>query len=126
MAGIFERRWLMAASVADNRGRRPCGGGEMPRYILLVDWTDQGVEAVEETVDRLEHGSELGEAFGCEIEHVWWTQGGHDMVSVINAPDEQAMVAYTLAIVRLGNLRTTTLRAWTADEMRQIVGRLPR
>jgi uncharacterized protein with GYD domain len=97
----------------------------MPRYVLLVDWTDQGVRAVEETVDRLEHGTEMAQAFGCEIEHVWWTQGGHDMVSVTNAPDEQAMVAYTLAIARLGNLRTTTLRAWTADEMRPIVGRLP-
>jgi uncharacterized protein with GYD domain len=47
------------------------------------------------------------------------------MVSVTNAPDEQAMVAYTLAVARLGNFRTTTLRAWTADEMRPIVGRLP-
>jgi uncharacterized protein with GYD domain len=59
----------------------------MPRYIFLVDWTDQGAQAVEGTVDRLEHGGEIAEAFGCEIEHVWWTQGGHDMVSVVNAPD---------------------------------------
>jgi uncharacterized protein with GYD domain len=44
---------------------------------------------------------------------------------MITAPDEQAMSAYTLAIVRLGNLRTTTVRAWSADEMREIVGRLP-
>jgi uncharacterized protein with GYD domain len=47
------------------------------------------------------------------------------MVSVINPPDEKAMVAYTLAVVRLGNLRTTTLRAWSGDEMREIFGRLP-
>jgi uncharacterized protein with GYD domain len=47
------------------------------------------------------------------------------MVSVIVAPDEQAMAAYTLAFTRLGNLRTTTLRAWNADEMREIVARLP-
>jgi uncharacterized protein with GYD domain len=98
----------------------------MPRYVLLVDWTDQGVQAVEQTVDRLEQGTELGETFGCKLEQVWWTQGGHDMLSVIDAPDEQAMVAYTLALVRLGNVRTTTLRAWTADEMREILSRLPR
>src|SRR5215211_634348 len=97
----------------------------MPTYVLLVDWTAQGAQAVEQTVHRLEQGSQLGESFGCELEHIWWTQGGHDMVSVINAPDEQAMVAYTLAFVRLGNLRTTTLRAWNADEMREIIGRLP-
>jgi uncharacterized protein with GYD domain len=47
------------------------------------------------------------------------------MVSVIQAPDEQAMVAYTLAVVRLGNLRTTTQRAWSTDEMSEIIGRLP-
>jgi uncharacterized protein with GYD domain len=97
----------------------------MPTYVLLVDWTAQGAQAVEQTVDRLEQGSRLAESFGCKLEHVWWTQGSHDMVSVISAPDEQAMVAYTLAVVRLGNLRTTTLRAWSTDEMREIVGRLP-
>lgn len=97
----------------------------MPRYVLLVDWTAQGVEAIADTVDRLERGSEMAESFGCRIEHAWWTQGSHDMVSVVEAPDEQTMVAYTLAVARLGNLRTTTLRAWNADEMREIIGRLP-
>ena len=47
------------------------------------------------------------------------------MVSVIQAPDEEAMVAYALAVARLGNLRTTTLRAWDGDEMREILSRLP-
>ena len=97
----------------------------MPRYILLVDWTQQGVQSVDRTVERLEQGAQLGEDFGCELEHAWWTQGNHDMVSVVSAPDEEAMVAYTLAVARLGNLRTTTLRAWTADEMREIFSRLP-
>jgi uncharacterized protein with GYD domain len=97
----------------------------MPTYVLLVDWTEQGVQAVEQTVDRLEAGEQTAETFGCKIEHVWWTQGGHDMVSIVNAPDEETMVAYTLAVVRLGNFRTTTLRAWTTDEIREIVGRLP-
>jgi uncharacterized protein with GYD domain len=46
------------------------------------------------------------------------------MVSVVHAPDEESMVAYTLAVVRLGNFRTTTLRAWGEDEMRDIVARL--
>jgi uncharacterized protein with GYD domain len=96
----------------------------MPTYVLLVDWTEHGVQAVEHTVERLEEGRKLGENFGCKLEHIWWTQGTHDMVSVITAPDEQAMAAYTLAVARLGNLRTTTLRAWSADEMREIVGRL--
>jgi uncharacterized protein with GYD domain len=90
-----------------------------------VDWTEQGVHAVEQTVDRLEAGERTAESFGCTVEHVWWTQGEHDMVSIVSAPDEETMVAYTLAVVRLGNFRTTTLRAWTTDEMREIVGRLP-
>jgi hypothetical protein len=59
----------------------------MPTYVLLVDWTSQGAQAVEQTVERLEAGSQLAESFGCKLEHVWWTQGGHDMVSVVNAPD---------------------------------------
>ena len=70
----------------------------MPTYVLLVDWTEQGVRAVEETVDRLQQGSQLFESLGCKLEHVWWTQGGHDMVTVVDAPDERAMVACTLAL----------------------------
>jgi uncharacterized protein with GYD domain len=97
----------------------------MPRYVLLVDWSAQGVQAVEQTVERLDHGSHMAETVGCKVEHIWWTQGGHDMVSVMSAPDEQAMVAFTLALVRLGNVRTRTLRAWSIDEMREIIGRLP-
>jgi uncharacterized protein with GYD domain len=97
----------------------------MPRYVLLVDWSAQGVQAVEQTVERLDHGSHMAETFGCKVDHIWWTQGGHDMVSVMSAPDEQAMVAFTLALVRLGNVRTRTLRAWSIDEMREIIGRLP-
>jgi uncharacterized protein with GYD domain len=97
----------------------------MPTYVLLVDWTPQGVQAVEQTVERFDQGSQMAETFGCKVEHVWWTQGGHDMVYVMTAPDEQAMVAFTLALVRLGNLRTTTLRAWSIDEMREIIGLLP-
>jgi uncharacterized protein with GYD domain len=58
----------------------------MPRYVLLVDWTTQGAQAAEHTVERLEQGSELAESFGCSVEHVWGTQGNHDMVSVIHAP----------------------------------------
>lgn len=96
----------------------------MARYIVLVDWTQEGMQAVEQTVDRLEQGSALAGSFGCKLEHAWWTQGSHDMVSVIDAPDDEAMAAYILAVARSGNLRTTTLRAWNADEMREIVGRL--
>lgn len=96
----------------------------MPRYVLLVDWTEHGVQEVDRTVERLEQGTKLGESFGCEIEHAWWTQGSHDMVTIVQAPDEEAMVAYTLAVARLGNLRTTTLRAWNGDEMREILSRL--
>jgi hypothetical protein len=64
----------------------------MPRYVLLVDWTEQGLQAVDHTVDRLEEGRKITETIGCEIEHVWWTQGSHDMVSVVHAPDEEAML----------------------------------
>jgi uncharacterized protein with GYD domain len=51
----------------------------MPTYVLLVDWTEHGVQAVEHTVERLEEGRKLGESFGCKLEHIWWTQGSHNM-----------------------------------------------
>jgi uncharacterized protein with GYD domain len=44
---------------------------------------------------------------------------------VVDAPDDETLAAGLLAVAGQGNIRTTTLRAFTADQMRTIVGRVP-
>jgi uncharacterized protein with GYD domain len=95
----------------------------MPTYIVLADWTQQGVANFEQTVDRYDAGLSQLEAMGITVKDRYWTLGTHDQVSVIDAPDEETLAAAMLKLASLGNFRTTTLRAFSADEMRSVVAK---
>jgi uncharacterized protein with GYD domain len=95
----------------------------VPTYIVLASWTDQGVKAVGETVDRYEVArSDLADR-GVTIKDIYWTSGQHDIVIVVEAADGETVSAGLLRLASLGNLRTTTLRAFSADEMRRVIDR---
>ena len=97
----------------------------MPRYVVLIDWTEQGVRNVKDTVDRYEAANTQLEGLGVRFEDTYWTLGNHDIVSIVDAPDDESLAAGLLAVAGAGNIRTTTLRAFTADEMRSVVGKVP-
>ena len=96
----------------------------MPTYVVLVNWTEQGVRNARQTVERTDHGGEIAEKHGLEQKHAYWTVGGYDMVTVFEAPDDEAMSAHLLEIASFGNVRTTTLRAYDEGEMSGILQRL--
>ncbi len=96
----------------------------MPRYVVLVNWTEQGVRNVKETLQRTDSGSELAEKHGLKLEQAYWTVGPYDMVTIFEAPDDEALSAHLLEIGSLGNVRTTTLRAYNEEEMSGILQRL--
>jgi uncharacterized protein with GYD domain len=96
----------------------------MPTYIALINWTDQGIQNVKETVNRYDKSTELAEKHGVGFEQVYWTVGPHDIVVVIEGPDDESVSAFLLELSSAGNLRTTTLRAYNRDEMSGILGRL--
>jgi len=93
----------------------------MPRYITLLDWTDQGVQNFKESVDRYEAAEKAFQELGVSFEDVHWTLGRHDLVGVVNAPDDETLAAALLQVASLGNIRSETLRAFTRDEMRGII-----
>jgi len=96
----------------------------MARYIVLSDWTTQGVENFADTVDRYEAARGKFQEMGVSFEEIYWTLGNHDMVCIVDAPDDETLAAAVLKVASLGNLRTTTLRAFTADEMREVVAQV--
>jgi uncharacterized protein with GYD domain len=96
----------------------------MPRYVVLVNWTEQGVRNVKETIQRTGSGGELAEKHGLKLEQAYWTVGPYDMVTIFEAPDDEALSAHLLEIGSLGNVRTTTLRAYNEEEMSRILQRL--
>jgi uncharacterized protein with GYD domain len=96
----------------------------MPRYVVLVNWTDQGMKSIRETVQRADDVRQLTEQFGGTMEYLLWTQGRHDLVGIIDMPDDEAFAALGLQIGTMGAVRTESLRAFTADEMNGILDRL--
>ncbi len=95
----------------------------MPAYIALIDWTDQGVRDFKDTVDRYEAAQSAFESLGVRFTDVWWTLGTHDIVATVEAPDDETLAAALLSVAGQGNIRTTTLRAFTREEMRTVIGK---
>jgi uncharacterized protein with GYD domain len=95
----------------------------MPNYITLINWTDQGVKAYANTLDRGEAAAQLATKFGGNLKQLYWTMGTYDAVGVLEAPDDESATAYALALSSLGNVRTSTLRAYDAAEMREIINK---
>ena len=96
----------------------------MPRYVILVDWTEQGVRSVKETTQRAEHVKQMVTQMGGRMEALYWTQGRHDLVGVMEAPDEETAAAVGLRVGMGGAVRTETLRAYDAEEMGRILAKV--
>jgi uncharacterized protein with GYD domain len=96
----------------------------MPTYVTLMNWTDQGIRSAKETVQRRDQANTLAEKYGARIEQVYWTVGPYDLVTIIEAPDDESATAMLLELGSAGNLRTTTLRAYDREEMSSIIQRL--
>lgn len=94
----------------------------MPRYVVLYRFTDEGRKRLKETVHRAEEIRELNEAAGFEVLGHYWTQGQYDLVTVVNAPSEEAMMNGAFNIAQTGNVTSETLRAFTDEEMQRIIG----
>ena len=97
----------------------------MPRYVVLIDWTEQGVRGFKESVDRYDAAAGQLESLGIRFVDVYWTLGGHDLVAVVDAPDDGSLAAGMLAVAAGGNIRTTTLRAFSREEMREVLAKAP-
>jgi uncharacterized protein with GYD domain len=96
----------------------------MSAYISLLNWTDQGIRNVRDTVQRYERSQQLQDKHGVRLQQIYWTVGPHDLVAIAEAPDEESITAFFLELASAGNLRTTTLRAYDRGEMSEILERL--
>lgn len=90
-------------------------------YIVLYRFTDEGRKNVKRSVERAEDIRKQNEARGFKVIGMYWTQGRYDLISLVVAPSEEAMVAGLFNIAEAGNVVSETLRAFTAEEMQKIV-----
>jgi uncharacterized protein with GYD domain len=97
----------------------------MPAYLVLGNFTEQGFRHVKDTTKRAEALRDTAKKAGCSLKEVYWTLGQYDVATIVEAPDDAAVTVFGLTAGALGNVRTQTLRLFTAEEMAKIVGRLP-
>ncbi|MCA1455564.1 GYD domain-containing protein [Bradyrhizobium sp. BRP22] len=96
----------------------------MVTYVVLAKFTDQGIRSAKESPKRAEAFKEMAKTFGVKVKEIVWTQGRYDIVTFIEAPDESSAMSLSLSLGALGNVRSETLRAYSAAEMTKIVGNM--
>ena len=97
----------------------------MPTYIILANWTDQGIRNVKESPQRLEAAKKAIEAAGGKWLGFYLTMGKYDMVVIAEGKSDEAVAATLLAIGSGGSVRTETLKVFPEDEYRQIIAKIP-
>ena len=100
-------------------------GEAMSNYIILMKLTDQGAKAIKDAPGRIETGIKGFEAMGGKVISFYVVTGEYDYVAVSEAPNDEVVATFSLALGSLGNVRTTTLRAYTTQEFAAMVKKLP-
>jgi uncharacterized protein with GYD domain len=96
----------------------------MITYIGLLSFTDKGLQSVKDTTKRAAAAREAAKKQGVNMRDIFWTLGECDMVCVLEAEDEASLAAFNLGTVLQGNVRTKSLRAFSATEMDKILAKL--
>jgi len=95
----------------------------MPHYVCLFDWTEQGTRNARDTLNRVNSAFELGVSkYGVGLERIYWTLGAHDLVAILEAPNDESLSALLLELASAGNVRSTTPRTFDTGEMSEILG----
>ncbi len=93
----------------------------MSTYIVLANWTDQGLRSVKDSPKRLDAARKAAEALGGGIKGFYLTMGDYDMVLLAEAPDDATFARFTLELAMMGNIRTRTLKAFPEAAYREII-----
>jgi len=96
----------------------------MVTYVVLAKFTDQGIRSAKDSPKRAEAFKQLAKTLGASVKEIFWTQGRYDIVTIVEASDETSAMSLNLSLGALGNVRTESLRAFSAADMTTIVGKM--
>jgi len=97
----------------------------MPTYVSLLNWTDQGIRKVKESTKRAKTFLDMAGKMKVKVREIHWTMGRYDVVVIMEAPDDEAISGLMLGLCTLGNVKSETLRAFSTQEMTQILKKMP-
>jgi uncharacterized protein with GYD domain len=96
----------------------------MPSYVCLIQFKDQGIRNIKDTVKRGDAAMAEAQKMGLKIVEEYWTMGAYDAVVIFEAPDDETMSAFILKVGSLGNVSGQTLRAFRRSEMEGILAKI--
>ena len=97
----------------------------MPTFIIMLNWTEQGIRNVKDSSKRLQAGRELAKKLGVEIKQVFLTNGEFDLLTIVEAADGNNVAKLAMALGAQGNVRSHTIRAWPEAEYVKLISELP-
>jgi uncharacterized protein with GYD domain len=99
--------------------------GYMPAYVSLINWTEQGVKNVRDALNRAKAVEQAIEKAGGRKIGVWWMMGQYDAVFIFEAPDDETASRLLLGAAMQGNVRSTTMRCFSEEEMARLIQGIP-
>lgn len=95
----------------------------MPHSVILGKWTEQGIRNVKDAPKREEAARKWAEQHGSKL-WTWYTLGAYDFMSVLEAPNDETALEFALNIGKMGNVRTTTMKAWSAQDAAKVMAQV--
>jgi len=96
----------------------------MPTYLVLGNFTEQGLHKVKDTIKRTEAYAAMAKKCGCTVKESYWLLGQYDMLALVDAPNDAAITSLQLSAGSLGNFRAQTHRAFSASEIEPILQKM--
>jgi uncharacterized protein with GYD domain len=96
----------------------------MVTAVMLLNWTEHGIKNVKESPKRLDGVKKLAKVMGGEVKSVYMTLGVYDLVLIVDMPNNDKLASFGLKLGSLGNVRSTTLKAFPEDDYRRIIAGL--
>jgi uncharacterized protein with GYD domain len=96
----------------------------MTTYIVMLNWTEQGVKSLRDSPKRLDAAKKALEAMGGSFKDFYLTMGEHDMVAICEAPDDAVLARFALTLGMAGNVRSRTLKAFPESAYRELIATL--
>jgi uncharacterized protein with GYD domain len=92
----------------------------MSKYIMLLNWTEQGIKAIKNSGARYDAAKELAAKSGVKLETVYMTMGKYDQVVIVDAPSDEALATFNLRVGSLGNTRSVTMKAFPEADYKKL------
>jgi uncharacterized protein with GYD domain len=97
----------------------------MPEYIILGQYTQEGIKNIKDAPKRLENAKKLMESLGGKLKVFYHTLGRYDFVAITETVDLNNALKAAMMIGGIGAVRTETLVAFPAEKGAEIIKSIP-